>query len=149
MITIRHALLADYAMVSQDGKLSIIGIFERLFAQKCPVTHPMMCLVLSFEADRADAGKQHRLEFQLIDADGAVQLSFGGDMAVAPPPPGENVRFNHLVNLNNIVFKDFGYYEFKVLVNGEVRAGVPVRIAQAEMPKQPPAGSSESQGGGL
>jgi len=149
MITVRHAMLADYAMVSQAGKLSIIGIFERLFAQKCPVTHPSMCLVLSFEADRGDTGKQHRLDFQLIDADGTVQLSFGGDMAVAPPPPGENARFNHIVNLNNVLFKEFGSYEFKVLVNGEVRVGVPVRITKAEMPKQPQAGSGESPDGGL
>lgn len=141
MITVRHAMLADYAMVSQDGKLSIIGIFERLFAQKCPVTHPMMHLVLSFEADRSDTGKQHRLEFQLIDADGGVQLNFGGDMMVAVPPPGEQARFNHIVSLNNIVFKDFGSYEFKVLVNGEVRVGVPVRITEA--PKPP----SQSQPG--
>lgn len=134
MINIKHAVLADYAMVSKDGKLSIIGIFERLFAQKFPVTHPQMCLVLNFEADRADAGKQHRLEFQLIDADGKVQLNFGGEMAVAAPPPGENVRFNHIVNLNNVVFKAMGTYEFKVLVNGEVRAGVPVRLVEAPKP---------------
>lgn len=148
MITVRHAMLADYAMVSQDGKLSIIGIFERLYAQKCPVTHPMMCLVLSFEADRGDTGKQHRLEFQLIDADGTVQLNFGGDMQVAPPPPGENARFNHIVNLNNIVFKEFGSYEFKVLVNGEVRVGVPVNITEAPTPPGQPQSGQEGQGGG-
>lgn len=145
MIKIRNAVLADYAMVSKEGKLSIIGIFERLFAAKCPVSHPQMCLVLSFEADIADAGKEHKLEFQLIDQDGNVQLGFGGPMQVAPPPPGENLRFNHIVNLNNVQFKEFGSYEFKVLVNGEVRAGVPVRIS--ETPK-PPESEVPGQGEG-
>jgi MOSC domain-containing protein YiiM len=148
MITVRHAMLADYAMVSQEGKLSIIGIFEKLYAQKSPVTHPMMSLVMNFEADRADAGKQHRLEFQLIDADGTVQLNFGGDMKVAPPPPGENARFNHIVNMNNVVFKEFGSYEFKVLVNGEVRAGVPIKITEAPKPPGQPQPGQEGQGGG-
>ncbi len=136
MIKVRNAVLADYAMVSKDGKLSIIGIFEKLYAPKCPVTHPQMYIVLSFEAKHADTGHNHKLEFQLIDADGNVQLSFGGEMAMASPPPGENARFNHIVNLNNIVFKDFGIYEFKVIVNQEVRAGVPLKIVESTAPQQ-------------
>lgn len=137
MIAIKHAVLADYAMVSKDGKLSIIGIFERLFSAKCPVVHPQMCLVLSFEADVSDAGRTHRLEFQLIDEDGNVQFGFGGDMVVAAPPSGQNSRFNHIVNLNNISFKDFGSYEFKVLIDGEVRTGVALKVVQATVPDTP------------
>lgn len=131
MITIRHAMLADYAMVSREGKLSIIGIFERLYAPKCPVVHPQMALVLSFEADRAETGRPHRLEFQLIDADGNAHLSFGGEISIAPPRAGENARFNHIVNLNNVAFKHFGVYEFKMMINGEVRLGIPIRVLEA------------------
>lgn len=137
MIHIKNAVLADYAMVSKDGKLSIIGIFERLFSAKCPVVHPQMCLVLSFEADVADAGRTHRLEFQLIDEDGNVQFGFGGDMVVAAPPSGQNSRFNHIVNLNNISFKDFGLYEFKVLIDDEVKSGVALTVAHAKASDSP------------
>ena len=139
MLRIQHALLADYAMVSQDGKLSIIGIFERIFAMKCPVTHPHMCLVLSFEADSADAGKKQKLQFQLIDADGTLQLDFGGDLVVASTASGAVLRFNHIVNLNGVVIKEFGSYQFKVLINEEVCASIPLKISET---KQPGAGGS-------
>ena len=144
MLRIQHALLADYAMVSQDGKLSIIGIFERIFAMKCPVTHPHMCLVLSFEADSADAGKKQKLAFQLIDADGALQLDFGGDLVVASTPSGDVARFNHIVNLNGVVIKEFGSYQFKILINGEVCASIPLKVSESKQasaggfPPQPP-----------
>lgn len=138
MLRIQHALLADYAMVSQDGKLSVIGIFERIFAPKCPLAHPHMCLVLSFEADSTESGKTHHLRFQLIDEDGAVQLDFGGEMVVAPAPSGETARFNHIVNLNGVLIKQFGHYEFKVLINGEVSASVPLKVAEAPFSAAPP-----------
>jgi len=36
----------DYAMISQEGKLSIMGIFDRIFVRSLPVNHPSMCFVV-------------------------------------------------------------------------------------------------------
>src|SRR5919204_3250104 len=43
------ALLADYANVSHDGKLNIMGIFGQIHAPQFPAVHAQMHLVLSLE----------------------------------------------------------------------------------------------------
>jgi hypothetical protein len=44
------AVLADYANVSQDGKLNIMGIFQEINATSLPFVLPQMYLVMSFSA---------------------------------------------------------------------------------------------------
>jgi len=47
------AVLADYANVSQEGKLNIMGIFDIISSEKFPTFHPEMKLVVQFEASIA------------------------------------------------------------------------------------------------
>ncbi|MGB3906069.1 MAG: hypothetical protein WBB22_14235, partial [Anaerolineae bacterium] len=66
------ALLADYANVSQEGKLNIMGIFDRIFTRAFPTAHPEMRLVMRFEFGAAELGRERRLEVKTLDADGAI-----------------------------------------------------------------------------
>jgi hypothetical protein len=124
--------LADYANVSREGKLNILGIFDRINASSVPALHPQMQLVMTLEADRGDADKEHRIEIEMIDADGAKLFSIGGNLKFGPPPPGEHIRINHVVQLNNLRFEHFGNYDFKIFVNKEVRKSVPLSVVEVK-----------------
>ena len=50
---VKLAVLADYANVTSDGKLNILGIFDRMNVLNLPAVHPQMNLVLRLEAHRA------------------------------------------------------------------------------------------------
>jgi hypothetical protein len=130
MVKVALALLADYANVSREGKLNILGIFDRINAQNVPAIHPQMQLVLILEADRGDADKEHNIGIELIDADGAKAFSIGGNLRFVPPPPGEQVRINHIIQLNNLQFNRFSNYEFKILINNEVRGSIPLSVIE-------------------
>src|SRR5215217_3944288 len=52
---VKLAVLADYANVSQDGKLNIMGIFQEINAPSLPFPLPQMFLVVPFE----EAGDYH------------------------------------------------------------------------------------------
>lgn len=132
MVTVKLALLADYALISSDGKLSIMGIFDRIFAHKRPVIHPNMHLVTIFEAERMDVHRKHAVEVELIDSDGKQVFKLGGELTIAEPPSGHQMRFNHIVNLNNVTFKEFGVYDFKIILDGEVRASVALHVSEAQ-----------------
>lgn len=132
MIQVTLALLADYANVSREGKLNILGIFDRINAQSVPAVHPQMQLVMTLEADRGDADKEHRVEIELIDADGTKLFSIGGNLKFGAPPPGEHVRINHIIQLNGLRFDRFGNYEFKILINNEVRKSVPISVVETK-----------------
>lgn len=130
MVKVALALLADYANVSREGKLNILGIFDRVNAQNLPAIHPQMQLIMTLEADRGDADKEHKIEIELIDADGTKLFSIGGSLRFGPPPPGEQVRINHIIQLNNLQFNHFGTYEFKILMNNEVRGSIPLSVVE-------------------
>jgi len=132
MVQVTLALLADYANVSREGKLNILGIFDKIYAQSVPAVHPQMQLVMTLEADRGDAEKEHRTEIELIDADGAKLFSIVGNLKFGPPPPGEHMRLNHVIQLNNLRFEHFGSYDFKILVNKEVRKSVSLSVVEAK-----------------
>ena len=40
------AVIADYALVDQAGKLSVLGIFQHIWVQQFPAMHPRLHLVL-------------------------------------------------------------------------------------------------------
>jgi len=130
MVQVALALLADYANVSREGKLNILGIFDRLSVQGLPAIHPQMQLVLVLEADRGDADREHKLGIELIDADGVKLLSMAGDLKFGLPPAGEQVRINHIIQINNLKFEHHGSYEFKIFINNEVRKNVPLSVAE-------------------
>lgn len=134
MIKISLALLADGANISREGKLNILGIFDRISAQSLPAMHPQMQLIMVIEADRGDADKEHLLGIELIDADGKKLLSMAGNIKFSSPPPGEQVRINHIIQLNNLRFEHLGNFEFKILINNEVRKSVPLHVIELKKP---------------
>lgn len=127
------ALLADYANISQEGKLNILGIFDRINAQGLPATHPQMQLIISLEADRVEAEREHKMEVELINADGTKIFSIGGNLKFGLPPCGERVvKINHILQLNDLRFDHFSNYEFKIIINNEVRKSVPLSVFEAK-----------------
>lgn len=128
------ALLADYANISREGKLNILGIFEQIAAHSLPASHPQMQLVMTIEADGAEADRDHKIEIQLIDADGKKLFAFGGNLKFSPPPPGQKARLNHIIQINNTKFDNFGNYDFKIMVNDEVRKSVPLALVEVKKP---------------
>ncbi len=133
----RIAVLADYANVTADQKLNVMGIFNVINAPQVPVVHRQMQLVLGFVSDPWDAGTSIPFEVQLVDEDGKPTLSLKGQMTVAHTPPGEQATTNAILALNDVMFGKFGHYEFKILVNDEPFATVPLIVQQMQMPNAP------------
>jgi hypothetical protein len=122
------AVLADYANITREGKLNILGIFDVIHVQNFPVTHPQMQLVMRFEADLSEAGKTKRLEIQLMDEDGKRLFVLGGEFTLGPGQPGEVIGSNQILTINMMKFEAPGNYEFKILINDELKAEVPLKV---------------------
>ncbi len=122
------AVLADYANVTQEGKLNIMGIFDSIHAQKFPALHPEMKLVTQFEAGIAEVRKVHQLEIVLMGADGARLFSVSGQLQVGEIQSGTLYKTNNILNIRGLKFEQPGEFEFKILVNGEERKSVPLKV---------------------
>lgn len=56
-------VLCDYATVSREQKLSVIGIFDQFFVASLPTTWPKMFLVAVL---RGEAGKEYPLTLKIV-----------------------------------------------------------------------------------
>jgi hypothetical protein len=127
------AVLADYASLSIDQKLNILGIFTRIVSRAEPVTHAQMQLVVGYEFEPAEAGRKD-MKVVLIDADGRMILSMAGEVNIVPSLPGEPCAINQIIQLNNITFPKFGDYEFQVLINERIESTIPFRVVRLPIP---------------
>jgi hypothetical protein len=131
--------LADYANVTGDGKLNILGIFDRINVTQIPAVHPQMHLVLRLEAHAAELDRSHNVEIRLQDPDGNTIFEVKGEI-VPRGEPGRSVSTNQILTLNNLQLEKIGDYAFVVMLNNDVKAEIPLAVEFVAIP--PAAGGA-------
>ena len=134
------ALLADYANVTREGKLNVMGLFSVINAPSLPWVHPQMQLVLDLEAGPAEWDTQKDLQVKLLDADGSQILATGGSIKVPKGEAGRRVRISSVMTFGNIQFNAEGDYTFAILIGGETKREIPLRVSH--VPHSHPPGHS-------
>ena len=134
---VSFAVFADAANVSTDGKLNILGVFDQIQVPSFPAAHPMMRVVLRLEAGPAEYDLHKDVEVILLNEDGgrlaAVKLGF----TVGRRDDGESVTMNAVMELRNVAFEGPGRHALHVLINGEEKRRVPLRLMQVEAAPTP------------
>lgn len=133
-------LIADYANVSREGKLNILGIFNIIWASKFPAVHPSMHLVVRFEAHSAEAGESRAVKIRLVDADGNHLFDFGGPITIPKGQAGNPIVMDHIIALNQVTFPKPGTYEFSILVDNDHKGEIPVQVLPAPTEQKDAAG---------
>ena len=101
-------VLCDYAMIAQNNKPSIIGIFTEMGVQQFPGGMPQAVLFATVAG--ATANETRKLTFTVVSKEGQE-----------PFPPaqmdvtfGPNGKTNMTVNIANFVFPQAGEYTFTI-----------------------------------
>ena len=126
---VRIAVVCDHALVGQDGKLSLLGIFRNISVSDLPAQHPRMFLVAILGLDQG----QHAVVVRLLDPEGGAAMPHAPEMTVHSSGAGQDV--NVVVELNNLSFASYGTYRFDLEVDGRTIGSLPVSIGQ--MPSTP------------
>jgi uncharacterized protein DUF6941 len=122
---VRIAALCDHALVGQDGKVSMVGIFRNISVSGLPAQHPRMYLVAILGLDTGP----HEVSVRLVRPDGVSSM---------PEPPRIQVRavagqdVNVIVELNNLNFAVYGTHRFDLEVDGSAVGALPVLITQLQ-----------------
>ncbi|MDP9265214.1 MAG: hypothetical protein M3O91_03715 [Chloroflexota bacterium] len=127
---LRLAALCDHALVAQDGKVSLLGIFRNISVSGLPAQHPRMFLVAILGLEPGS----HRVVVQLRRPDGAEAMANAPEISVHALPEQD---VNVIVELNNVNFGSFGMHHFELAVDGELAGRLPVSIVQMQPPTQP------------
>ncbi len=123
------ALIADAATIDSSGKLSILGVFDRIGTSSFPARHPHMVLILRFIAALNEAGT-HQIGITLRDPAGRDVVGVDGEMqlGVGSAGGGGGIRVPHVLHLDGLVFPVPGQYVFDVRVDGEHHASLPLTV---------------------
>ena len=124
---IRLAALCDHALVGQDGKVSILGVFRNISVTGLPAQHPRMFLVAILGLDAGN----HAVIVRLRKPDGGQAMPNAPEISVNAIA-GQDV--NVIVELNNMSFTTYGMHRFELTVDGEEVGSLPVSIVQMQPP---------------
>jgi len=124
------AFLADEANISQDGKLNVMGIFDRIAASAFPTVHPKMVFVFRIHAEFTDVGRTSPVQVRLVDEDGGVIFEANGEIVSPTVSPGEFSTANQVFTLVGVQFSQPGVYKFLVSVDEMELHETPFMVVQ-------------------
>ncbi len=132
---IDFAVLADYALIDQQGKLSVLGIFQHVWVAGFPATHPRTHLVLRVKGRRTEIG-QHVMRIRFVDEQGRELMGGDGTVQFGEPPAGVTEVEAGAVLVFDVPLPQPGAYAFEITLGDNV---VRVPLSAALMPP-PPSG---------
>ncbi|MBI4096686.1 MAG: hypothetical protein HY425_03130 [Candidatus Levybacteria bacterium] len=114
-------VVSDYAGVRPDKKLNIDGTFETIYATNLPAMHKSLYLVGIFSVDDNSLEKIF-LNIDLLNAKGeSIVENKMPPLEIVLSKTNRKVRFfNIVVNVNDILFKEYGEYKFTARVGEDV-----------------------------
>jgi hypothetical protein len=128
---VAFACVAEHAeVVDKTGKLSISGIFDRIFTKSFPAVHPQMCLVFRLLCEYEDTLSGHILVTKLQDPDGKELAHMKAMVQVSAVAPGDFATINQIYRLVNVGFPKPGRYRFSVQIGDEEEVRVPLTMVQ-------------------
>jgi len=110
-------LAADYANITGDGKLNVMGIFNDVNADSFPARHPSMFLIAKLAPELSEYGQQRDYTIILMDADANHILELSGKFQVPRPQNGRKPEVNIIFDLKDIVFTKAGRHVFIIQVD--------------------------------
>jgi hypothetical protein len=143
IVKVPFAHICDYASVSREGKLSAMGIFDRINVASLPAMHPFLYLAFELEIVAAELGSQFKLGIKLVDEDGnkVVETEAMGKID-ATAPAGGILHAPQLIAFGGLPLPRAGRYSFDIFVNGDHKKSAPFEVAMA-------TGTATGEAGGL
>ena len=106
-------VLCDHASVSQEQKLSIIGVFDQFFVANLPTTWPRMFLVAVLKGEPAS---EYSLKLKLIPPEKGQPEFPAKELNLRL---GQNGKANLLTELVNFPLQHAGLYRFEILADNQ------------------------------
>ncbi len=128
-MNVQLALVCDHAIIDQHGKLSVLGIFDRIWVERFPAIHPRLHLVLRLKGRRTEVG-DHAVLIQLLDDTGREILRGEGNVQIGEPPAGVTDIEAAAVLAFDVPLERPGICTFEIAVDGARVASVPITVAQ-------------------
>jgi hypothetical protein len=122
---VKAAMLCDYALTSDDGKLSTMGIFSNINFPSVPNAYPRFFVVIIIGMD---SGNQS-VRLGIVDPIGQQILPDPPEVEVPVEMPGADT--NLVIDFNNLVFNRAGIYQVQLFVSDLLIHSIPLSVQVA------------------
>ena len=121
--------LADFA-ADYGGKLSVMGIFDTIFARQMPAVHPHCCLAVKLRFDQEEVGQKH-LRISICHDDGKLVLpAMEIPIQVAMPSGLESNTIQVVANIAGMKLDQFGEYSIDLEIDCRHQGSSPLFARQ-------------------
>lgn len=128
---VRYAHLCDYAVISREGKLSVMGIFNRINSKQLPAVHPNACLAFEIELNHAEVNREIALKIEVVDADGSRLASIDGAITVSGARKiGTRPRVPQIIRFSQMQFPAEGPYNVNIWLNERLEYQLDLAVAR-------------------
>jgi hypothetical protein len=131
--SVRLALVCDYALKSQDDKLSVLGIFSQINVQDIPASSPPFFVVVSIAMDIGN----HEVRIGVLNPIGGSAIPETPQFEVDVEQPGATTDV--LLQFNSLPLERAGIYQIQVFVDGVMIHSVPLHVQSMSQPGFPPS----------
>lgn len=133
LVKLRFAVLADYANVTGDGKINILGVLDQIYAYAFPATHRELVVVNSFETENTEDGAKLDMGVKIIDPDGHTLSEIGGVLQIA----GLRQVVNQIHVFQDLEFQMAGAHEVHLLVDHATVHVMELNLVKIQEPDPP------------
>ncbi len=122
----KFILFCDYALIAQDGKVSIIGEFDHLFSSQDTATLTRGFLVSKISGE---ANSQVNLEVSFINTQNKEPV-FKNTFSINLDPSG---NAGLVMEVSGLTFKQFGLYKAIISSSGKALSEAELHVAKAQV----------------
>lgn len=129
-MNIEAFLLCD-AATQQQGKLNVLGAFDKIWAKQLPVKHPACSVVTRIRFEKIEDGN-HSVKIQIIDQDGKnIGPKLEGNIFVQTSPELDSSVVNFVLNIQGLKFEKYGQYRIDLAIDNQVKCSLPFHVREA------------------
>jgi len=121
-------LTADYANLTGDGKLNIMGIFSTVYATQFPARHSSMHLIAKLVGELGEDGQTRDVHIFLLGPDGQRILEVGGEMQIPKRINAQKPEINAIIRLQDVTFPTPGPYQFVLFVDKDHKGEISLLV---------------------
>lgn len=130
---VQYVALCDQIILAQDGKPSLIGVFNDIQAAQLPITVPRMAFAARIMFTPDELGRNVKVEVAITDPNGVELGRPGGELTLPPAPTGvETIAVDLPMQLDMFQIGVFGRFTFLLHIDGQPKAAVQLMVRQGQ-----------------
>jgi len=130
-VHVKYVALCDQVILANDGRPSLIGVFNDLQVAAIPFTLPRISFAARLLFTREEAGRPHKVEVVMTDPAGKELGRPGGEVSLPPVPNGiDSVAVDLPLQFDLFNVAAAGRYTFLLHIDGAPSAAVQLSVRQ-------------------